>query len=1624
MQFDALDITLADSIIPVMRFRFELAPPGLVMYRQSIPNLLTMNVIDGNLEVEMLNPRNGVWEPLAERFSACMEMERKAVSDEDKSTHVVLSGKTPLLVNLTPTAVQRASWIIPEFIESLSFEPREFFSTPSMDKQAEDIVKYKVVNLCDDALELLFKSKHRSNLRTVINPTGDDWKSIDEWVLPYFTTSLMVQFPGSNRPSQSLHLERLGTVRIPGSDYVAELLASGPSQRIVLLATPLRIHNQTDFTLSFHFHDCERHDVLPMEYHQTATCDAALCGKMQSQDMHCSEQVSAIATPQQPDTQCQDALLVKPNSVCAVPLCALVGGHTWVSMRPLGIQVHFCPAFELGTSSCPSSVCCASRDDPYLGSVYLACVSTDVRWSTHGHIALTTVVVQPTLVLLNAIPIGNVSVKYSWHASGRKSQSTTRSLPSFKRLNIYNIPSQPSDQINISMQLYRDAPWTKNISISRDDYKDPDNGTSVRIRQLPHAAAADVLVEMVNHIEMRLSCPNWFNNRCGLDVRRYSLQLSRNGQVLPNGGPESGIFLLPSDCTQEDFEIELLRTHQDATTTGIKSLRMPPSWTAFPLSVRTGRPLVLCLQVDDIATSDVFGAQCQIATLRPRLILTNASTIDIELCLSNDRVMKLTAGESFPHHWHVQNDDDPAPSTTIKFRTAGSSIWSGRVECSDAAAGSTPFAVRGPHGAPAVWSVDVAPDRGALAVSFRQGSDYIAVNRTMVARISMSIHPVGDSESSRLHVPLGQEVPYGWTDPFSNAQRGLEVIIRGNRYPVGDVRRTQRKVFRDQKVALVVAQVGSRALLSLEDYDGSSSTQVSRQGSWLQLSVKISCVGISLVEESPDPRELLFLNLQLIRLVWQRNSSEVQLLKLAVSEAQIDCQLPGRIDANNRQKGNVVLLQHERPAAIFANWADGDRAFLEITLQRAATSSKDILIPSAEIALDMIDLSLDDDWLDPLVMWLRKARSTDGTAGLLCDKVFKTAGRSILDGYVLPPVPSVVQVDSTKISALNCTVWCSLKLKTVRFLPQWVRTAIRLLSLSGNLTLDGGTLSLPAREVPPHRGSLVDFLHNLAGEYTVNLLKDAAGILGRSSVLNVPRIPIKMGGGTVGYIAEGFGLFAAEGAQLLNRLTFDDEYVERQHRIRNEKRILGIQDGFVEAGRSLVQGVEGFFDVVTKPKEGYQAGGVGGFFEGLGKGVAGSVVKPFTKLGQAFSDIGSGIAAQVGDAATVRRRHARIRQRQPRMLFGELGAIRPFSVVQAEVLRQLTPIRCCGVEEIVPLRQRGSETMQMLLFPQHSIIVKVKIEMPDGEHSSSTALNGGSSGSSSSSSSGWQKGRGTKNTAHSQRTLPEKKQPDSSKLDFTDAVEESATKVFEHALKPIHLMLSNFQEKGKSDEVSDSSGAALGREIRFRHLRDVHLMEGNVIQLEEKQGVLNIPLNDSPLGVEAKQALVEGMRSAIFQGDGNASWYELTATLLAERRCVPVKSSWKRAPAIRGSGEGSGECTLEVFEVERRMVPAGDWKTPFLPTDTEASWRWLDATGCRHPRLRKGMTREECAKRGEPPCEMDSLFKPTSAWKFERNDCTDEKGWKYSIAWKSSTWDSSPGVFDAFRKRRWTRTYA
>merc|ERR1719223_562133 len=133
-------------------------------------------------------------------------------------------------------------------------------------------------------------------------------------------------------------------------------------------------------------------------------------------------------------------------------------------------------------------------------------------------------------------------------------------------------------------------------------------------------------------------------------------------------------------------------------------------------------------------------------------------------------------------------------------------------------------------------------------------------------------------------------------------------------------------------------------------------------------------------------------------------------------------------------------------------------------------------------------------------------------------------------------------------------------------------------------------------------------------------------------------------------------------------------------------------------------------DFLKKPAEGWKQEGVGGFVSGLGFGLVGSVVKPISKLGQAVSDIGSGIAAQVTpDTASIKRRRERLRQRQPRLLFGALGEIRPFTELDAEILRQFGWELTHGIEEVVPLTSQGTQRTVLMLFSRKLIVAEVKL---------------------------------------------------------------------------------------------------------------------------------------------------------------------------------------------------------------------------------------------------------------------------------------------------------------------------
>lgn len=1684
VELNEINVTFADSIVPVLRFRAEFPPPGFVMVQQTMPSFVTIDVGKTSLDVETLNPRNGAWEPLAEQVHYGLTVQRTATGDDSdgRQTHIVLTGQEPLLLNFTPSALRRACWIIPLFVRSVTFSLTDS-DQDSIGKALNGTeVKYRVVNICENTLFLRFASRHSDDLEMIVEPTGSNWQSLDRHVLPHFVTGLSVKSQHGNY-SEQLSLDRVGAVAIPGTGYTAELLTPSPSHRLLLLSTPLRVHNNTDLTLRVRFHDAtDDHAVLPFPLLEATVCDAALLGHVLPDYKERGQYENRESSDY--ETGSTEILLPK-NYVCSVPPNALVRtqsctidkSQTWLSVMPAGLSVGWSNAFVAGVNADSKLLSCRgerARSQRRMGhngkgrgeidNLYLACESSTYIHTLPAPTALTRIVLLPTLALMNALPIGNLTVRFNRIAAdfnpvpGAWQEAR---VPSFTRLSIYSFDTMLRDGVSIQAKLADDLNWSHIVTFGPDAFKESDNMQMFKLRHTREGAPAGILVEPLNHIDLRISCPNWFIDRSGLN-KSYILELRKETRKLPN---ENEITLLPADCLEE--ELDLVMYAGAGRDISCQRARMPLSYSVF--SWRTPRGgFVFCLQAEDIAPNDVLGAQCQVMILRPRLVLTNASPCDIELSFDRhreDRSMRLHAGQSVDHHYLVDDKEEDDSVTEVRFRPYRNPPcpWSDTVVCGDVAAGSTPFAISESTGKGAqrgsgveVWSVEVAPVRGAIAVSFRQGSDFVAKNLVRRAKVPMYIKPHGgDHTIGQFIVPQGASVPYGWMRPFrADRKRSVDLFIGRALYTIDDVRRTQRKPINQHNVVLVVSRMGTQTLLTLQDYDhpvggGRSSHSTLEQNkagrSSLQVEVKLGRLGISIIEEIPKPRELLYAQLDLIRVQWEKTDMDMQSLRLAISEAQVDCSLPGRMDASTAEHQRAGLLNQERLAVIMANCADGDRSFLDIVMRRGATSSRDFVLPFVEIACDAFDMTIDDGWLEPLVAWIGQCRSSDAsTRGLAYAKLVRMAGKSVLDQYEVPDLPSVVQIDAMHIMPLNVTMWCLLKLRSVQFLPQHVQTALRVLSLGGHFTLDGAALSLPQQRLNPHRGSLSDFVRGLASEYMINLLRNAAAMLGKSSFMNVPRLPIKLGGTVVAYMSDSIGLGVAEAAAIVNQLTFDDEYINKQRQVRESKRITDFSGGLVEAGRSVVQAFEGMGDFVRKPMEGGRKEGVAGFVTGIGKGLAGTFFKPWSSFGQAIADVGSGIAAfSTPDTIAMKRRRARFRARLPRLLFTELGAIRPWDNLEADVQSQLGPSLATGVFEILPLSSGGNRRQVLLLFSRKLIVAEIQTDLDNGETSIEEEIapdkhwplgEGYGASSSSSSASAFLAG-------------PHQTEEPPLPLDLFEALDESTQRIFSQLCKPLNALADGVQDLDGVffwKEGGPEHGEAIrnAREFIFADMTGVTLTVdavGNADKLllqDASNAQHALPLSMAPVSLTVSKALEAGFRSALVHTDSIANWDALHDAIRTEKRCrrklgvenrlVAQSSAMCRNSSVRRSNEGGvGERILEVYEVQRRMLTDFEWRAPFLPTDRELGYRWVDATGTRHPHLARGLNLEQVAKHTSPPCELDAMFRPVSAWTTVVDEpSTDSEGWMYSIAWNSSTWEPKPAVFDVLRKRKWRRVFS
>ncbi|CAK9079313.1 Vacuolar protein sorting-associated protein 13A, partial [Durusdinium trenchii] len=720
-----------------------------------------------------------------------------------------------------------------------------------------------------------------------------------------------------------------------------------------------------------------------------------------------------------------------------------------------------------------------------------------------------TLSIRPPLLLTNALPIGRLGLQFA---------SATVTVPALQRLCFYGTSlAELRRGLNLCAQL-AEGPWSGKEFLAGDDVVDTtgnvqgDEAKVLELRISSKGAAAALNLECLGHGELRLSCPHWLLDRSGLKETSYGrLEVHTRGAPLPS---LEGVTLLPSDCfeTPCDFVIR----GPNGSVAAKYSMKMPPNFEAFVWRVPNGC-LALNLQTGTVLNSSVFGATCMEFTLMPRLLLTNASDEDLQIETSQRSQLRLAPGESRVMHWEVPENTDGIDvlATTFRFRPSYANAFSGAVLCSDASAGSTPFSLTTAPGVVEVWSVDVSPLHGNLGVSIRKGSDFAAVNRTedvrmQVQPISRFIHGCVIAISSGtgekvIEVAPGERLPIGWATPFAgNRCREAKVTVGSEELSI-DLQRTgtwplkalghRHGWIREETtgLALRVSRHGTTTELSLEDSAekgaGSprSGAQVSDEiSASLALRVKLGRAGISLIDENP-PRELFFFSLDMLRLEYLQDAvRDSEKVTLSVSEVQAICQLPDRTDGQD--KVNMLdpsRLQHlpdalfknqEFPAVVLANHSAGGKSFLQFQMMREATSSRDLLISSARLDVDKLDFTLDERWLTPLQTWLMHISGQGGfdLFGAPASELLAKAGKPITDGYVAPPVPAVVQAQGVKISALDTTVWCSLRLKYLEFLPAYIRAAVKVFSASNYFTLDGVSLALPARELEPHRGSLQD----------------------------------------------------------------------------------------------------------------------------------------------------------------------------------------------------------------------------------------------------------------------------------------------------------------------------------------------------------------------------------------------------------------------------------------------------------------------------------------------------------------------------------------------------------------------
>lgn len=760
-------------------------------------------------------------------------------------------------------------------------------------------------------------------------------------------------------------------------------------------------------------------------------------------------------------------------------------------------------------------------------------------------------------------------------------------------------------------------------------------------------------------------------------------------------------------------------------------------------------PAHVCLRADAAGADMALGASCLVVSALPQVVVFNElkdETLWVRADGDKKTEICVNAQQSSDFlRWRSQSASNSRASLYLQFRPhalSGQVAWSepiplgGRwLKMQQIHKESIALPMLDPTAtAPSplrLFTVDVTERLGVACVTISRGSCHQLRNYSRLVGAA-AITPTGTRRAQEKFVARSQEtVAFAWTRPCSRGAVHLclswAAAAGGGTsvWRIRDIRTPQRKVFRSAGGwhAVVVSTGFSHdatwvcvedlilAAQAAERHEKElmSAPPVART----KVCVSLANIGISVVSRRLQ-REILYVDIRQLGLlmgIWDSHRS----FDLLVADAQVDCQAFGYCG--------------EHPV-LFANRGEMGKPFVRLNLrQQLPTIRGGLSFKSVCLQFDQLEVSITEavvieiyrtfcDLSAPLMF------STGGVSQRHLTEWKARPHRGVLDAA--PSGTRQVSVDDLAFCGIDVKLWTSMQLSA---LPAPLRGALSVLTAgSGELSVSGAWLRLSPEVVSGVSGPVQDVGKALLYRHWVNLALSFARVLGRSSLLELPALPVGWARKTLWLGSRGVEALLGGASDMLELCTLDAAYIlqKRQEREQQLEHITSLRAGFSVATLHVAAGLWHLGDFVRQPITGACQQGVPGFVTGVGTGLLGTIVKPFVEAGFGARAITTAFSAKIAPSAPAGRR-VLSRQRPPRVMHGA-GAIREYDEAAALLTLEITMARASpcssakdqlvvdqaryGVTDHILLRRSGApphtKHVLLLLTATHLLLVELE----------------------------------------------------------------------------------------------------------------------------------------------------------------------------------------------------------------------------------------------------------------------------------------------------------------------------